>query len=288
VASGFVDQCVACQALLQTLGETRIAVEGARTGGRADSPARSAAAFIEKIPELLRYPVTPSVLLTLVGLAVITTPLRWASSNNISGILGIIGFLIALGLEVSIYFHIVMRTAHGETEMEPPAFDNVFDDFFGPIGRYLAVLTPIIAGMFIWGEEQAGTWAAGVILFYKPAAMFDVPVAAALICAGIVLLPLLTAVAALSGSVLAVLNPALWIESLRVMAPTYPIAIVAYYAVFAFEYLFLHEFLLFDLAPAIPIPLFGSFVIMVIAYLPFALRARILGAMCEPYLGDFE
>lgn len=289
VARGFVDQCVACKAMLQHIGAKQVTAPGAKKAGNPDTPLAGARAFLEQLPAILSYPFKTSVLFTIAGLALLTAPLMWATGNNISGILGLIGFFFILGLEIMIYFQIVMRTAHGEEEMESPDFDNVFDDFFAPVGRYILALSPIIAGMFVFGEAMLDNALLGaLVLLLKPSLVFEHNLAAVLFCSGVILLPLLTASAALGRSASAVLNPALWIQNLKIMWATYPIAVAAYYVVLAFDFLVFRELLFMDLAPSIPIPILGTWLIVSVSYLPMVLRARILGAMCRPYLRDLD
>lgn len=298
--TGFVDQCLACQAVLRRLDDNRM-VAGSRKPMNADVPAGGAAAFVERLPQILGYPIKPSVLLTLGGLALITAPLSWALGSGagmIGSVLipyrigqahyGLLGWMIVVGLEISIYFHMVMRTAHGQEDLQAPDFDNIFDDLLAPIGRYVVAFSPILAGMLVYGKLQHDEALMGFVLLFKPTLVLDQPIAAALFFGGIALLPLLTAIAAMSGSALSVLNPKLWAESLRVMAPTYPVAAVCFYGVLAFEYLWYSPFLMQDLRPELDIPLLGSWLVFALSYLPLALRARILGAMCQPYLGDFD
>jgi hypothetical protein len=67
------------------------------------------------------------------------------------------------------------------------------------------------------------------------------------------------------------------------MRGTYVVGVAAFYGVLAFDFLVLRPLLL-DLAADFDIPLLTTLTITTVAYLPMALRARILGAMCEPYL----
>jgi hypothetical protein len=282
-ATGFVDQCLACDALLQKIGEP-VRAPGARAGAVvADS---GAAAFIERLPEILRYPIQPSVLLTLLGLTLLVAPLEWAGGQP-GNMFWIFAVILVWGLKTSTYFHMIQRTANGSETMESPDFDNLFDDFLWPVLLILLASLPLLVGIFWYGEERFGVWEGGFLLLLEPTDIFNYPIPMVLVILGFALLPLLTAIAALSHSALSVVNPRLWIESLRAMAGTYPIAVAAFYGVVALD-IFIYSRVLLEISYEIDVPILTRLLITLLAFLPMALKARILGGLCRPYLKDFD
>jgi hypothetical protein len=95
---------------------------------------------------------------------------------------------------------------------------------------------------------------------------------------GIALWPLMTMIAAIGKSVIATYNPIIWIKTLRTFGTDYVIGVLLFYAVLVAEALVIPQ-----IARALTIPLFGALIVQFLAYLPMALRARLLGAICAPY-----
>lgn len=280
VGGGFVDRCLTCSQAVTELrdrGKPRITAED-----------RTVAGYLHRIPEFLQFPLNRSAVYMLIGLTLITAPLYWAVTNNISGILALLGLLLIKSLEASVYFRFVFKSAYGESEIDPPDAENLVDDLFGPLLRYLAALSPIIMAIILWGQE-IGSITAGFFLFaMKPSLLFDAGgLPAILLVAGLALLPLLTVVAAVSGSVTSVLNPVIWVNAIRILGGTYVVASVCFYAVLVAETLILVP-LLIDLKAAADIPVLSTLAVLFLAYLPMALRARLLGGMVEPFLADLE
>jgi hypothetical protein len=279
-ARGETFQCPNCQGLLRPLASAYVPAGG----GSAFVPEPGATAYLRRIPEVAPYALQQSVLFALLGLALINSVLYWAGSYNISFAYGILAVIIAKGLEVAIYFHVVHQSAFGEEQFEPPDFTTFWDDLFAPLLRYLAAVSPIWIAALWYGESQFDSPLAGLLVFFvDPLQIFDAPGPAALLTLGVALLPLLTAVAAVSSSVLDVLNPVTWVKILRAFASTYLAAAVAFYAVLAFEVLVWVRVLLYIRAH-FSVPVVTSVVTLALAYLPMILRGRLLGALCEPYV----
>jgi hypothetical protein len=280
IGGGFVDECLSCQQRVTELSN--------RGAPRVTSEDRTPAGYLRRIPEFLQFPINRSALYMLIGLTIITAPLYWAIINNISGVLALFGLLFVKSLEASVYFRFVFKTAYGETEIDPPDAEDLVDDLFGPLLRYLAALLPIIAAIVLWGQDLGSIQAAFFLFAIKPSLLFDAGgLPAILLVTGLALLPLLTVVAAVSGSVVSVLNPAIWVQSIRILGATYVVASVCFYAVLLAEFL-LWLPLLIDLKLAVDIPVLSTLVVLFLGYLPMALRARVLGGMVEPFLADLE
>ena len=140
----------------------------------------------------------------------------------------------------------------------------------------------------LWGQELGSIQAAFILFAMDAALLFDgggLP--AILLCIGVALLPLLTIVAAVSGSVVSVLNPLIWVHAIRILGATYVVGALCFYAVLLVESLVWMPLLL-DLRTEVDIPVITTLVTLFLAYLPMALRGRVLGGMVEPFLGDLE
>lgn len=279
----FEDLCPRCDSPLHEI----IGVAD-RLQEAAEAPDPGPVSYAERIPQFLRFPFQSSVLMICFGLSVLTAPLYWAVRNNISFALALIGIVIIRGLEISVYFRFVHKTAYGDKEMSPPDVTDLVDDLFHPLFCYMVALSPCIAAIMWYGDLQYDSVLLGLVLFEAdPWAILEFTGPATLLVLGVALLPLLTIIAAISGSAFSVLNPALWARSLRVFGSTYLVAMVAFYAVIAFEYLALLPILV-RFRQDVDIPLVTSLITLTIAYLAMALRARILGGLGEPYLREFD
>lgn len=278
---GFIDECPKCQVEMRSLDAVVEKLEAA-----ASAPPEGVAGFVSRFPEFLAFPINKSVLLMVIGLSVLTVPLYWAAGHNISPILGLMALFFAHALECSMYFRFVSQTAFGIRDIRSPDLTDVQEDLFAPLLRYIVALLPILVAAAWWGQQQLNSFVFGILLF-----SFNIPAVlaskgpAVLFVAGVLILPLTTIVAAISKSAIAVLNPAVWVSSLRVLGPSYLVACAAYYAVMAFEYFALVPVAL-ELNVQHSIPVVTSMATAIVGYLTMSLRARILGGLCEPYYGD--
>lgn len=280
VGGGFVDECLSCR--------QRVSERANKGAPRVTVADRTAAGFVRRIPEFLQFPANRSVLYMLIGLTLITAPLYWAITNNLVPGLGLLGLIIVKSLEASVYFRFVFKTAYGESEIDPPDAESLVDDLFGPLLRYLAALLPIIAAIVLWGQELGSIQVAFILFTMDASLLFDAGgLPAILLCVGVALLPLLTIVAAVSGSVLSVLNPVIWVHAIRILGATYVIGAACFYGILLVETLVWMP-LLIDLGTEVDIPIVTTLVTLFLAYLPMALRARFLGGMVEPFLADLE
>lgn len=279
---GFVDDCPRCKIPAQEIA-------GAAAGQRGGKgiPRRGPRAFIERIPDFLVFPVTKSPMMICLGLAIITTPILWAIENNMSGILALIGTILIAALELATYFRFVTETAYGKLEVTALDLTDLWDDLIGPLFRYIIACLPMIAAIFWFGHKNGGIFIGLFAMAIDATVIFEDTGPAILYVCGLVLLPLLTVVAAISRSAVAVLNPVVWVQSLRVLGPTYLVAAAAFYLVLLFEVMFWRAMLL-DLRMENPIPFLTPVLATALGYLAMALRARILGGLCEPYFHDMD
>lgn len=241
----------------------------ARRAAKLQREARSFPPLGQRMAKVFTYVRAPSVLLVLLGLAILTYFLRWAP---------MIGGVLAAGLEAAIYFRMVEYTAAGEETLEPPDFTDIYDDIIAPFLRYLATLVPLFVAIF-W----AGLVVVQAISNPLGGASRDLIGAlegpGLLLLAWVILWPLLTAVAAMHRSATAVLNPMAWIAGLRVLGADYVLAVLAFYAVLIVEILALPFVAQLGYLPMVT-PILLSFLM----YLFMAARARILGALLQPHV----
>jgi len=238
-------------------------------GGMTDAAAAAARGIViplwRRLPEVGAYIARPAILASLVGLAIA----RW-----FLGFVPMIGGWIALALEAGVYFRIIETSAHGDPDLTPPDFTDI-NDAIAPLFRYLAAVAPIV-GAFIW---------AGVSLLGGSSvrSLTDLQGPLILLVVGVLFLPLLLAVAALTRSVVAMYDPRVWVRTLRRFGADYLLAVVLFYALLLGE-----QVTGFFVALAIiqsPIPVLPVILGQALLYVPMALRGRLLGALCEPYMG---
>jgi hypothetical protein len=105
---------------------------------------------------------------------------------------------------------------------------------------------------------------------------------ASLLLIGLLLWPLLTAIAAM-GTFWDVCNPAVWYQWLRTMGSTYVIGAVFFYVALFFEYVIVGK-VLAEVRAEMDIPVITAVVTTTLAYMTLAWRARVVGAMCRPYM----
>jgi len=132
-----------------------------------------------------------------------------------------------------------------------------------------------------------GTVVVGIVGFLvfviKPTAIYDTTGPAALFTAGLLLWPLLTAIAAIGRSASAALNPGIWVKTFKIMKADYLIGMVAFYGVIAFDVFVWLRVRLF-VAEKVQISYLTPLILAFLGYLPMALRGRVLGQMCQPYM----
>lgn len=267
---GFVDRCPRCPGVaLHALPPHHV--------GRADrlaaAPPPGGRAFLARLPALLGFPFERPVLVLLVGLAAVAPLL---------GALWLFGSLTLVGLELGLYFYLVRQTSHG-AEIDAPDFTDL-GDVLGPIPLYLAALAPFLLAGVVFGLERGSLLAGLVAALGDPRLLASSPLATLLVALGILLLPVTTLIAVMSGSVLATLDPRRWVGALRALGDTYVAALVAFSLVLVVELFVLRPLLAIAIS-AVDVPYLGSAIAHLVLYVPLALRARILGALYQPFVG---
>ncbi len=265
-----VEQCPRCGGLAQKLGglqQSRVAALVRQSQGYGS--------LVSRLADTPAFLAKPAVLFLLFGLAVF----QWAIARA-----GLPGAMLSLGVEAWVYFSIVEQTANGREDYEAPEFDHIVDDIFMPMFRYLVALLPLIIGVISFALDVSKNLRAGLGTFEaKPTIVVEHIRPLAIILAGLALWPLLTVIAAISKSVFEMLNPAVWVSTLRNMGSDYLIGVIGFYVVLGIE-LFVWEPLLVAAAWKVQVPFVTSVGVIFLSHLPMALRARMLGTMAAPYV----
>ena len=254
-----VAQCKRCGSLATT-------IRPGLTPHRAQVQAIPAGTLGSRLVGTLAYLKGVDLLLALAGLAVLVALLH---------IGGFLFSLFALGLECVVAFRIVSTSAVGADTFDAPDGDELGDVISAAL-RYVVALAPLALSLVWFGVSTQATTPVPT-----PAALtagFGLPVIAILV--SLALWPLLTVIAAMTTSYVAILNPLIWVKTLRIMGRDYVVGAFAVYAILAVE-LFALRPLLGALAGAIPIA--GVVLALFLSYLPLALRSRILGELVRPY-----
>lgn len=276
--AGFVENCPDCGELLRENAEAMEAV-----ANTSALPQRGAKEFVRRLPEFLAFSVSSPVLILCGGLAVLTAPLYWAALHQIWITMILVQIAGIAALEAAMYFRMVEFTANGKP-LDPI---EMWTGLWASLIRYIVAASPIILAI-AWFGEQLGSMEVGFLLVViEPSIIFQATGPAILFVIGIIILPLTTVLAATGNSPLVVLNPSLWLRMLAIFGTTYIAGAVAFYVVLAIELLLWHP-ILWDLYTWNPVPFVTPVVAMGLMYMGMALRARVLGGLCEPFLDDFD
>jgi hypothetical protein len=89
----------------------------------------------------------------------------------------------------------------------------------------------------------------------------------------------MTVIAAIGKSIIATYNPMVWANTLAMLKMRYVVGAAMFYAL-----AFAGGYLLPPLAGLLAIPFVGALVVALVVNLAMALRACVLGIVCEPYL----
>lgn len=283
------EQCVHCHAVVQKIVKP-VAEVAAPAGMRAPLPTASivgsgvgsgvAAADPDAsaVTKVVRYLFARETLWTLIALTIFTTILRLIGGNTF-GTSGLGIGLIATGLEISYYFRVLTSVAQGDSHFETPDFSSLGEDVFDPLIRYVATLVPMIIAVFWVGEITTGHWLPGlVIVALRPETIFDYSGPGLLFGAWLALWPLMTCIAAIGKSIINAYNPATWVKTLAALNVRYVVGAVMFYALAVAE-----TYAFPQLARVLTIPYLGVFLIALAMNLAMALRACVLGMVCEPY-----
>jgi hypothetical protein len=264
-----VGQCKTCGAMLTPVHAQSASMRApARDVERASEPG-----LLERLPRTVLYLKDGTLLLTLAGLAILVSLLRWG---------GIVGLILALGLEAMVYFHVVIQSAAGVDGFDSPDTSDPWE--IASMGiRYLVAIVPLVVSLIWFGLEALGGPLAGLSAAEHPNEILDSlgpPAMAVLV--SVAVWPLLTVIASISKSFLTILNPVVWWKTLGVMGGDYAIGALAFYGVFLAE-VFLLDPLLVELGKTVDVPFLGTALVLFVGFLPMVLRARILGEMTRPY-----
>ena len=234
-------------------------------------PLPDAAAFVGRLGEIFSFPRGKGVLSLIAGLSLLVAPISWVVEDSAIPILGLLGAIIILGIELSVFFHLVQQSGAGkhDDEIHPGDFSNAWNDIYEPIERLLAAMLPLI-GVLFWSHVSLGSVALIASSGLHLAALIAV----------LMLFPLLLLHAALGGSVFDVLNPLSLARTLRVFGARYWIAAPIFYVLLA-------SYLLWGglCAPAlVSIPMFGRILGLFVGYVFMAMAAKLFGLLLEPHL----
>jgi len=274
------EHCVHCHAVAKPVIVAPVAVVA--TSLPAATVVRSGAAVVDAgvspVTKILSYLFARETLLTLVALTIFTTILRALAPSSI-GIAGMVLALVATGIEISYYFRVLTSITNGETHFETPDFSSPGEDIFDPLIRYVATLVPLVIAVFWLGERTTGHWLDGLaILAVRPHSIFRYSGPGLLFGAWLAMWPLMTMIAAIGKSIISAYNPVIWAKTLAMLNTRYLVGAVAFYALVLAE-----AYAIPQLAGLLTIPYAGVLAIAFVANLAMALRACVLGMVCQPY-----
>jgi hypothetical protein len=282
------EHCVHCNAVTAPLPRAPVAT-AAPVAMRASLPVAAvvgagATALHEDaspVTKIIRFLLARQTLFTLIGLTLFTTILRGVSGGVLGMVSGMTLGLVAAGVEISYYFRVLTSIASGETEFRTPDFTSLGEDVFDPLIRYVLTLVPMIIAVFWLGQITSGHWVEGVALMAeRPHAIFDYPGPGVLFGAWLALWPLMTMIAAIGRSTISTYNPWTWVTTLAMLKTRYVVGASIFYALLVAE-----AYVLPPLAGVLAIPYVGALAVGFLLKLAMALRACVLGIVCEPYMG---
>ena len=232
----------------------------------------TAGEYLAELPQSLLFFARKDVLILLIGTALVVWPIS-AMASMPANMYGFIGRAIQFGLESALLLHLIRQVARDVSDINAPDFTNIFDDIFIPTWRYVFACLPMIAAI-MWTAWIAfgGIFGIGkvdsfdVMEFAKPAALF---------VAGFLIWPVTSLLAAMSASVLSVLNPLEWAKAIRSVGTPLLVGAPIFYGFVIFEYLVLYQVA----GALLAIPVIGRFFGLLVVYMGLAVRARILGGM---------
>jgi hypothetical protein len=271
LADGRTAQCATCGALAVPVGAPT-GLRGPTTtlpppGFSADEP------LVSRLIESPGFLLRPSLLAVLAGLAILTYLVDFSTVFTLGRTLFV--RLFVYGLEAAIYFNIVRQVAWGNDRLELPEPGDLWDGAFGPAVRYLFSFLPFVGGV-IWAGQEILT------VVQNPRATLNLGPPAALILAWVLVWPLMTAIAALGRSTLAMYDPSHWVETVRTLGKDYVVGTVAFLGVLAIEVLVVTPVAAIIAARA-DVPVLSGYVAAFLVLVPKALRAKVLGEMLRPY-----
>jgi hypothetical protein len=230
------------------------------------------------VTKVVSYLFARETVWTLFALTVFTTILRGLGGDAL-GMSGVALGLIATGVEISYYFRVVTSVAWGETEFRTPDFSSVGEDIVDPLIRYLGTLVPMVIAVFWLGDITTGHWLDGpALIAARPSAIFDHFRPGLLFGVWLALWPLMTVIVAIGRSLTNAYNPWTWIKTLAILKMRYVVGASMFYAL-----VFAEAYLIPPLAGLLAIPYVGVLAVALVLNFAMALRACVLGIVCEPY-----
>lgn len=274
-----IEQCAGCGGMLRSIVVHPDRGRQARDQRQQQVRASSVAGWLT---DAARFVTRRSVLVAMVGLAIVAGICLWVSVRSI---LFYGTFMAALGraLEASTYFHIVERSAFGDEDLEPPEFHQIWDSVILPLLRYAAASLPVLIGL-IWYAVASDTFLqAPLVLAADPWRIFDHGGPAVLVCGGLVLLPVMTMAAAITRSVLRTLHPLVWFDTARAMGRDWVLVTAAFLGLVVVESAVWMP-VAAKLTASLPSTVLATIALSFLGYVPMVMRARLLGASIEPYI----
>lgn len=213
-------RCRACGAALcpgctwtHEVGPTTVVACG-RCRGLADPITVRRAArqtFASRLPGALVFPVVDGGWRTLLGAALVFWAFSWA---------GLIGAVLAYGLQWGLFFSVIRRTAHTAEPLDTPGYDGLWEDVLRPALRGLLAMALVWVPAGIWLIETADLDA------LAQGAWLGDPVLWLLLLVGVAWAPAALTVASVTTSTLAVLDPRLPLAMARRLGGDYALLVV--------------------------------------------------------------
>lgn len=275
------ERCVHCTAVTTPIA--RAPVEAPQRLPAATVVGSGAVTFHDEdaspVTKVVRYLFARETVWTLVALTVFTTILRGLAGDPLGMMTGGLLGLILTGIEISYYFRVLTSVARGETEFRTPDFSSLGDDVFDPLIRYVATFVPMVIAVLWLGAVTTGHRLDGLeLMVERPHAIFAHAGPGLLFGAWLALWPLMTVIAAIGRSIIATYNPWIWVRTLAMLKLRYVVGASIFYALVLAE-----AYLIPSLAGILAIPYLGVLAIALLSSFAMALRACVLGIVCEPY-----
>jgi hypothetical protein len=277
------ERCVHCNAVTTPVARAPVAVVAPASVPAATVVGAGGVTFLEHdaspVTKVVRYLFARETVWTLAALTVLTTILRGLAGDALAMWSGGLVGLIVTGIEISYYFRVLTSVARGETEFRTPDFSSLHEDVVDPLIRYVATLVPLVIAVLWLGAVTTGHRLDGVdVMIERPHAIFDHAGPGLLFGAWLALWPLMTVIAAIGRSIVATYNPWIWIKTLAMLRLRYVIGASIFYALVLAE-----AYAIPPLASLLAIPYAGVLAIALLLSFAMALRACVLGIVCEPY-----
>jgi len=223
----------------------------------------TAASYLARLPSALGYPLTRSGLLAIAAFAAVMRVLGW---------LGIIGWLLGLGVYWGYLFSLIRASSRGSSAIEAPDLSDVFDDLIVPAFR------GVVATAVLWVPSvlYLGSRLAEAGPRARPLDALLDPVLALVLAASIAYVPMALMMAALGAGTLRMLNPLAVVVNAWRLGGDYALAVAAVVAL-----ALVHASLAFagGIISTAPIPIVPGWVAECLALYAPIVMARVLGLL---------